>query len=128
MCILFYIYYCFLSILFDCSSYAIKVEISSLIVLQFLASGTMLCLRRGACCGAKNMFSENCVFKGKLSFGKPRLTHICGTLSSRTPFSVCRGNVLFLNLLFGRSPEIMFVSFLRRWFLPPLDRFKLSCC
>ena len=47
MCILFYIYYCFLSILFDCSSYAIKVEISSLIVLQYLASGTMLCLKGG---------------------------------------------------------------------------------
>ena len=32
------------------------------------------------------MFSENCVFKGKLSFGKPRLPHICETLSLRTPF------------------------------------------
>ena len=34
----------------------------------------------------KKYVFENCVFIGKLSFGKPRLTHICGTLGSRTPF------------------------------------------
>ena len=63
------------------------VNTSSLIVLQFLASGTMLCFRRGTCCGAKKKYVfENHVFIGKLSFGKPRLTHICGTLGSRAPF------------------------------------------
>ena len=45
------------------------------------------------CCEAKNY-----VFLGELSFGKSRLTHRCGTLGSRNAFSVCRGNVLFLNL------------------------------
>ena len=38
------------------------------------------------CCGAKYYVFENCVFIEKLSFGKPRLTHICGTLGSRKPF------------------------------------------
>ena len=46
----------------------------------------MLYLRRGVCCGAKYYVFENCVFIEKLSFGKPRLTHICGTLGSRKPF------------------------------------------
>ena len=34
----------------------------------------------------KNYIFESYVFLGKLGFGKPRLTHIFGTLGSRTPF------------------------------------------
>ena len=74
------------------------------------------------------MFSESCVFKGKPKFWQAKVNaHMWNTQFSNT-FSVCRGNVLFLNLLFSRSPVIMSVSFLRRWFLSPLDRFKLNCC
>ena len=38
------------------------------------------------CCGAKNYVFENYVFVGKLRFGKPRLTHICGTFGSQRHF------------------------------------------
>ena len=55
------------------------------------------------------MFLKIMFFTGKLSFGKPRLmAHMWNTRFSNA-FSVCRGNVLFLNLLFCRSSVIMFV-------------------